>query len=166
MKQKKNPNKNPGILRGLAKKESKGGPMVSLTTGIIETLSGLNDDTRGKPGKRQITIVAEESWDVSCEELGQELPWTLRRANLLISGIELKNTTGKLIHINNIILQITGETTPCHVMDKGYNGLQKALIPNWRGGVTCKVIRGGVLSVGDAVNIASGNHDSIENTIV
>jgi len=155
----------PGVLKGLAIKETKGGVMISLSKGIIEILSGLNDDTRGKPGKRQITVVAEESWNASCKELGQELPWTLRRANLLISGIELQNTAGKLIHINNVILQITGETTPCHVMDKGYNGLQKVLIPSWRGGVTCKVLRGGKLSVGDAVSISSGNHDSIENTI-
>ena len=148
-----NLDKHCGTLLGLAIKESKGGPMVLLQKGVIKTNSGLNKDARGKPGKRQITILTEEAWNACCQELGKSLPWTLRRANLLVSGLDLRNTSGKQIHINNIVLEITGETTPCQVMDKGHEGLQKALTPHWRGGVICKVIQGGELSIGDEMHL-------------
>ena len=55
--------------------------------------------------------------------------------------------------IGNVILEITGETTPCQLMDENYPGLQKALEPNWNGGVTCRVIKGGEIKKGDNVTL-------------
>ena len=147
-----------GSLTGLAKKEKKGGSMLLLSCGSISPLTGLENDARGKPGKRQVTVLASEAWSICCKELQKELPWTSRRANLLVSGIVLANTTGKFLHINNVILKITGETTPCNVMDRAYPGLQDTLIPNWRGGVTCSGIKGGSLVIGDEITIKTTGH--------
>jgi MOSC domain-containing protein YiiM len=36
-------------------------------------------------------------------------------------------------------------------MDKQHEGLRKALTPEWRGGVACRVLRGGDVAVGDDV---------------
>ncbi|HEY8246260.1 MAG TPA: hypothetical protein VIG38_03130 [Hyphomicrobium sp.] len=48
---------------------------------------------------------------------------------------------------------MTYPTTPCARMDEAQAGLRKALYPEWCGGVTCKVLEGGRVSVGDDVAI-------------
>jgi len=40
------------------------------------------------------------------------------------------------------------------VMDRQYRGLRKALRPEWRAGVACRVLRGGTLRVGDFISLA------------
>ncbi len=100
-----------GSLKGLAKKVIKGGAMLPLSSGAISPLTGFANDARGKPGKRQVTVLTFEAWKTCCQELQKELPWTARRANLLVSGIALANTTGKFLHINNIVLKITSKTS-------------------------------------------------------
>lgn len=142
-----------GKLLSIAFKRSPFSVMEEVTTSFISKESGLINDCRGNILNRQITIITEESWKEVCKELNNNLPWTLRRANLLISGINLIESTGKLLHINNVILQITGETKPCKRMEKQHKGLQSALDIDWRGGVTCMVIEGGVISNGDEIKI-------------
>ncbi|HCK85251.1 MAG TPA: MOSC domain-containing protein, partial [Hyphomonadaceae bacterium] len=57
---------------------------------------------------------------------------------------------GRLI-IGGVELAITGETKPCANMDRQWQGLTAALTPDWRGGLTARVLRGGEVCVGDGV---------------
>ena len=86
-------------------------------------------------------------------DLGMEVPWTKRRANLLLGGIDLQDTEGALISIGDVLLEITGENPPCRVMDIQQDGLRNALKPDWRAGVTCRVLAAGKIEVGDAVRL-------------
>src|SRR5262249_29685897 len=94
-----------------------------------------------------------QQWEATCKELGTDLSWTTRRANLCISGLEFEpRDVGAIIYIgSNVSLEITGETDPCKRMDEAYQGLRAALKPNWRGGVTCRVIRAGTIQVNNQV---------------
>ena len=58
---------------------------------------------------------------------------------------------GLLIKIKNVELEICAETEPCALMDKQYLGLRNKLEPNWRGGVCCRVISSGIITIGDEV---------------
>jgi MOSC domain-containing protein YiiM len=86
-------------------------------------------------------------------ELDAELPWTTRRANLLVEGIPLAHTEGRRLQIGGLLLEITGECDPCQRMDQAKPGLQDALTPDWRGGVLCRVLEGAEIKVGDAVSM-------------
>ena len=119
---------------------------------------GVEGDHRGKPGERQVTVISKDSWDAACHDLGKQIPWIARRANMLIGGIIFEESTGKFIKIGDLQLEITGETKPCDRMDEFYQGLQDALKPGWRGGVTCKVIKPGYVKRGDQVELT----DSVE----
>jgi MOSC domain-containing protein YiiM len=121
----------------------------------ISTAAGCVGDFRGKPGARQVTVLASEAWQTSCQELGQQLPWTARRANLLVAGIALADSTGCQLAIGDVVLQITGETDPCRRMDQTAAGLRQALTPDWRGGVCCRVLTGGRITVGDLARLVS-----------
>jgi MOSC domain-containing protein YiiM len=48
-----------------------------------------------------------------------------------------------------VVLEIVCETEPCEIMEKAQAGLRAALTPHWRGGVCCKVVKGGTLALGD-----------------
>jgi MOSC domain-containing protein YiiM len=121
---------------------------------MVSKVAGVDGDFRGKPGKRQVTVMSIEQWQLACDELGTILPWTIRRANLLVDGVSFDATMiGQQIKIGQCILYITGETDPCPKMDAQHQGLTHALTPHWRGGVCCRVISDGRIKVGDNVVI-------------
>ena len=142
-----------GILIGIARREKTRAPMEEIESALVTTKSGIEKDFRGKTGNLQITILAEEDWESACKTMEKNLTWTLRRANLLVKGIKLQETTDSLIQIGNLTLQVTGETDPCSRMDEEVPGLTKALLPDWRGGVLCRVIADGKISLGNQVTL-------------
>jgi MOSC domain-containing protein YiiM len=141
-----------GRLVSIARRDRKRAPMEVLDRARITGDAGVEGDFRGRPGKRQVTVLASEDWQAACAELGRSLPWTDRRANLLIEGIPLPRRTGSRLVIGAAVLEITGELDPCSRMDEASDGLREALTPDWRGGVTCRVLADGDVRVGDAVD--------------
>jgi MOSC domain-containing protein YiiM len=146
-----------GKLLGISVRSHSRAPMDEVDVAEITEEHGVANDSRGKPGGRQVTVLAAEDWDAACEVLDTELPWTCRRANLLVEGITLKESTGSTITLGDVLLMVTGETDPCSRMDETEQGLRLALAPDWRGGVCCRVIRGGTISKGTPVTIRSSN---------
>ena len=71
------------------------------------------------------------------------LPWTTRRANLLVAGVRLPRASGGILQIGSVRLEVTAQTYPCARMEDARPGLLKALAREWRGGVTCRVVEGG-----------------------
>lgn len=142
-----------GRLRAIAIKRESRQPMNELAGAEVSEERGVADDFRGKPGDRQVTVVSAEAWAEACTALGRQVPWTTRRANLLIEGITLAESAGQLLTVGTLELEITGETLPCDRMDQQEPGLKQALAPEWRGGVTCRVRRGGRIEVGDPVSL-------------
>ena len=127
-------------------------PMVVYASAKVSFDHGVGDDSRGRiKGKRQVTVLSKESWDSVCSDLGRKLHWTTRRANILIEGIDLKESTGLILKIGGFYLEITGELVPCQRMDDQFEGLTNALKSDWRGGVTCKILSEGVVRENDKV---------------
>lgn len=122
----------------------------------IEGLGLSGDHFCKKNGKRQVTILAKEAWDDVCEELGDTPDPKLRRSNLLVRGLDLKGSTGRILKIGYVLILIEGETTPCRLMDDTKEGLKKALTSEWRGGVYGSVISGGPINKADRAVWSSG----------
>jgi len=143
-----------GSVVGISTRLKSRANMVVFASAKISFKHGVGDDYRGKVrGDRQVTVMTQESWDAVCEELGRNLHWTTRRANILIEGVDLENSTGLILKIGNFFLEITGELDPCNRMDEQFEGLTNALKPNWRGGVTCKILSEGNVSEKDQVHV-------------
>ena len=137
---------------GIAMREKRRAPMELVEHAKVSFKNGVGHDSRGAmQNKRQITVMTKESWDIICAELNCDIPWTTRRANILIEGLDLRNTTGRQLQIGNFLLEITGEMHPCRRMDEQFDGLTNALNTDWRGGVTCKLISEGEIKLGDPV---------------
>lgn len=144
-----------GKVEDIARRKKIRAPMETLNTVIVDEKTGLAGDIRGGALKRQVTILSAEAWNSVCEELKTELPWTTRRANILVSGIKLPQESGYQIQIGEVLLEVTRQTDPCERMDEQYLGLTNALMPDWRGGVCCSVVRGGNIMNGDKVTLYS-----------
>ena len=142
-----------GRLAGIARREKKRAPMETLESAEISAETGVANDSRGKPGKRQVSLLSEEAWQAACDDTGTDAPWTTRRANLLIEGLDLPKTAGQIVAIGDVRLRTTVEIDPCSRMDEQVPCLTDALTPDCRGGIGCEVIAGGVVSVGDEVRI-------------
>lgn len=143
-----------GQLLGIAYRDASRQPMRVADTGFLSKAGGVEGDFRGRKGPRQVTVLCAEQWRAACAELDAELPWTTRRANLLISGITLGPAcVGRTLRVGTALLRITRETDPCRRMDEQHHGLRRALTPDWRGGACAEVIADGAIAIGAEVQL-------------
>ncbi|PAX09301.1 MOSC domain-containing protein [Sphingomonas lenta] len=132
--------------------------MEVLTSVLVTPERGVEGDCRGiiKPGgkgKRQVSLMERADWDAVMAELGRQVPWWERRANLLVDGLDLPQTPGQLIRVGPVLLTVTAECDPCIRMEAVAAGLEAALTPDWRGGALARVLEGGTITVGDRITI-------------
>ncbi len=137
-----------GKLLAIWARKEWGGEMISLDEANLVAGKGLVEDA-SFGSRRQVTIIEQEVWTAVMRDLESDLPPETRRANLLVSGINLTKTRGNILKIGDCCIQIMGETTPCESMNEKLSGLKNALKPNWNGGAFGKVLDGGKIFVGD-----------------
>ncbi len=126
-------------------------PVRSVPRAVARAGEGLEGDHAGG-GRRQVTILSLEAWREACRELGADLDPGVRRANVLVSGVDLRACLGRRLRLGTVEVEVLGETRPCELMDDdGRIGLDAALRKDWRGGVFGAVRTGGTLAVGDPV---------------
>lgn len=151
-----------GCLEWISVRPHKGATPVFLQEVRVQTENGLEGDHyRGSSGKRQVTLIQAEHLEVVARILGKEsVSPLLTRRNLVVSGINLlafaqpEGMEGKRQFSigEEVILEMTGTCPPCHQMEEnlgpgGYNAMLG------HGGITARVIRGGIIRKGDAVKL-------------
>ena len=147
-----------GRLIGIARHARSKAPMELLDRVEVSLAGGLHGDfrgaMRGKPYKRQVTLIERGDWEAAQAEVGHTLGWEQRRSNLLVDGFDLPQTRGIVLRIGaDVLLEITRETDPCERMEALAEGLKAALLPDWRGGACAMVRQGGWIAIGDEVRI-------------
>lgn len=144
-----------GRLVGIARRAARFAPMEEVASARISLAAGLEGDHKGiKFPNRQITVLSVEAWRDAAHDAGEpDLSWTTRRANLLVEGVHLPRAAGGVLRVGEVELEVTSQTVPCRRMDDAMPGLRKALHPDWRGGVTCRVRQAGLVKLHDPVEV-------------
>ncbi|WP_375285847.1 MOSC domain-containing protein [Sphingomonas sp.] len=158
-----------GTLLGIARHPFSKAPMETVERVAVTCEGGIAGDFRGAmrrgPYKRQVTLIEAADWQAALAEVGHVLPWSDRRANLLVD-VDLPQAAGARVRIGDVVLEITRECDPCERMEALAPGLKAALLPDWRGGACARVITGGEIAVGDRVEIeATWTGNSERSTI-
>ncbi|WP_157579325.1 MOSC domain-containing protein [Spirosoma montaniterrae] len=122
---------------------------------VSEEKGLIGDHYSGQSGNRHVTLIQAEHLPVVAALTGRDaLDPALLRRNIVVSGINLLALKDQQIQLGDgpeaVVLEITGQCHPCSKMEKtlgpgGYNAMRG------HGGMTARVIRGGVLRVGTPV---------------
>lgn len=107
-------------------------------------------------GKRQITIIEKERWEAMMDALGgADVDPSARRANVMVSGCDLRDSRHHILRLGQVRVEIRGETRPCERMDEAYLGLRRVMAEPWNGGVYGIILDDGAIRVGDPVDLES-----------
>lgn len=132
--------------------------MDAVSTGRLVAGRGLAGNAdQGR--RRQVTLIERESWERLMTELDSSISPSARRANLLLSGIQLAGSRDRTIRVGGCRLRIGGETRPCERMDEALPGLRLAMKVDWAGGVFAEVLDDGEIAVGDEVRWDEASHE-------
>lgn len=148
-----------GKLEWIGLRSARRGPVLNVAEAVALEGLGLRGDRRAE-GKtpnpespRQVTLLQAEHLPVIAALAGLDdlEPERLRR-NLLVSGLNLLALKDRSFWIGEVLLVGSGPCHPCSRMEEalgpgGYNAVRG------HGGITARVVRGGVLRVGDVVRV-------------
>jgi MOSC domain-containing protein YiiM len=137
-----------GRIEAIWVKRAKRGVMDAVAMAELVPGEGVQGSA-DRRGKRQVTLIEREAWHAMMTELSADVPPSARRANVMLSGIRLAETRGRILRLGEARIRIAGETKPCERMEEAWAGLQAAMQPAWRGGAFGEVITGGSISVND-----------------
>ncbi|MBB1061406.1 MOSC domain-containing protein [Marilutibacter spongiae] len=117
----------------------------------VEGVGLVGDRYAGGSGKRGLTLIQAEHLPAIAALAGHDTvpPATLRR-NVVVSGIPLVALKGRRFRIGDAVLEGTEPCDPCSRMEDalgagGYNAMRGM------GGLCARIVEGGELRLGDAV---------------
>jgi MOSC domain-containing protein YiiM len=127
--------------------------VIALNEVNAITNVGLDGDRyRNKSGSRQVTLIQSEHLEAVSSFLGKTIRPEDMRRNIVVKGINLLSLKGQTFRIGMATLQYSGECHPCSRMEEslgtgGYNAMRG------HGGITAKVVEGGLIRLGDKVTV-------------
>lgn len=158
-----------GQLDAIYLRPERGQPCLSANQVLALANLGLQGDraslrasSQPNGSKRQVTLLQAEHLPVIAALTGHAAidPALLRR-NLIVSGLNLQAAKALFkdqpmhLVIGDVVMEVTGPCEPCSRMEQvlgagGYNAMRG------HGGVTARIVRGGMLHAGDTVQVVTG----------
>ena len=139
-----------GRLEQIWLKRAHYGPMDPVSRAVLVEGKGVRDSAN-YGSAREVTLISLERWLALTSELGVDVDPSARRADLLVSGVDLEQSRGRFLKIGECLLEIAGEVRPCERMDAACRGLRDVMSPHWGGGAWGHVIRTGEIRLADPV---------------
>ena len=101
---------------------------------------------------RNVTVVAEGELEAAATQLGYPILPGATRRNITVDADRLPRTTGTLIHMGEATLSVWRDCPPCQRMYQTVGPRAREALAG-RGGIAAKVVKGGMIRVGDPVSI-------------
>ncbi|WP_223163756.1 MOSC domain-containing protein [Nocardioides humilatus] len=128
-------------------------PMQAKDVVEVEAGKGIVGDRYHGTKHRHVTVQSRESLDEAADVFGSEVLSELTRRNLTISHGAVPREPGARLRIGAVLLEAVRVAAPCKLLDDTIGrGAQEAL--RRRAGTVFRVLEGGSISLGDAVEIS------------
>lgn len=147
-----------GTVAWIGLRPRRRGALEPVFEAVAEAGRGLAGDHAAARSldKRQVTLIQAEHLAAVASLLGVAAvaPEECRR-NVVVSGINLLALRNRRFRVGAVLLEGTGVCAPCSRMEEnlgpgGYNAMRG------HGGITARVLAGGVIRRGDPVSAAAG----------
>ncbi len=143
----------PGKLLWIGVRPARLVPLLTPQSALLHAGRGIAGDhySSDNNGARQLTLIAHEDFAAIASFLGVEaLAPELLRRNFVSQGINLAALKGRRFRIGAALVEGSGECAPCSRMETilgpgGFNAMRG------RGGITARILEGGMVQVGDAI---------------
>jgi MOSC domain-containing protein YiiM len=153
----------PGRLEWVGLRPARRSPVLAPVSAKLIAGRGIEGDhyDTKRNGPRQITLIAIEDLAAMAAFLGMaEVAPELLRRNLVTRGINLLALKDRRFRVGAALLEGSGECAPCSRMEEalgpgGYNAVRG------HGGITARVIEGGEVRIGDAIERVDGEPRAI-----
>ncbi len=114
---------------------------------------GIVGDAHAGPWHRQVSLLGFEQIE-AFKDRGAEVGNGAFGENLIVEGFDLKDLPlGTCFACGDALLELTQVGKECHAHCAIYHQMGDCIMP--REGVFCKVLRGGTVSAGDAIQIVA-----------
>ena len=141
-----------GRVVGIHVASTQDAPMEALHEARLVEGKGIEGDRYfGKP-KAQVTLVAEEHLAAAARDAGTAIGPGATRRNVTLSGVPQALVPGARVRIGDTLVEVLSPADPCKLMDECIAPGARAALEG-RSGVRAAVRRGGVIRVGDVVQV-------------
>jgi MOSC domain-containing protein YiiM len=141
----------PGRLTWIGARPARDAAMLEVEQAQLLAGKGLVGDRFRAGGKREVSLIQAEHLPIIAALLGRvEVAPAILRRNLAVAGINVLALCDQRFRIGEVLLQGSGSCEPCQRMERalgagGYNAMCG------HGGITARVLEGGVVRLGDRV---------------
>ncbi len=150
--------------------EEMGKPLHSVDEAIVIEGLGIEGDRyakkqgtftkekeEGDAGKH-VTLIEAEAIEAALDEFGDDYREGKSRRNIVTRGIKLNALINHRLQIGDVILKGERDCPPCGHLSKLTATESRKSLKN-RGGLRTTVLKGGVIRVGDTIQVLEGNRD-------
>ena len=151
-----------GRIKAISVSKKKGTRKQNVLEAKLKANYGIIGDAHAGKWHRQISLLSFESIREVVARGGEVSPGDFAE-NITTEGIDLHllKTGDKLYFSGNVELEITQSGKKCHRRCDIYEQLGDCIMP--REGIFAKVIKGGLISVGDDIEVINDKNSHINN---
>lgn len=137
--------------------------MVARHTAHLITAVGVEGDRyatstetgtySGFPDIRDVTLIESETLDALIRDHDITLLPVEHRRNLTTKDVPLNHLVGRRFRVGPVVLEGGRLNTPCRYLDM-ITGKPVCDLMEHRSGLNCRIVEGGVVTVGDTIRLA------------
>ena len=140
-----------GIVKAICVSEKKGTKKTNVGQCELVENHGLKDDAHAGSWHRQVSLLSYDKVE-AFRATGATVDDGAFGENILVEGIDFRALpVGTKLSCSDVLLEITQIGKECHAHCEIYRQVGDCIMP--REGVFARVLRGGVIAVGDEMHV-------------
>lgn len=143
-----------GKIHALCISEKKGTQKHVVSSAVFVVEHGIKDDAHAGRWHRQVSLLGLEEIE-AFRERGADVAFGAFGENIVVEGFRLRELpVGTRLRAGDVLLEITQIGKECHAHCEIYHKVGDCIMP--REGIFARVLHGGTLRIGDAIEISRG----------